>query len=129
LEYLIIIGFFLLLVSLLTDYYDRTSSERAATVIAEASLDGFKLLSDSVFALGVPAEKTVKVSLPDRINASRTGIGYRVVQISFYSQSDELVDVARFFDYNVTGSFPNQTGNYELTVKSLGAAGVEVSFT
>jgi hypothetical protein len=129
LEYLVIIGFFFLLVGILTDYYNRVSSERSATVITRASLDNFKQSSDRVFALGVPAAENVRVSLPESINESRTGLLGQGVQISFHDQHGELVDIACFFEYNVSGTFPNSSGNYDLVVYSIGAAGVGVNIS
>ena len=128
-EYLMILSFLLLLTSIFAKYYSDVSVSEGVEVVVRASLNNFEKAADNVFVMGVPAVQMVKVSLPEKVVASRTGLNVSVVQISYYDSQGGLVDDFRSFEYNVSGSFPNSTGSYELVLYSLGSAGVGVNMT
>lgn len=127
LEYLLIIGFLLFFVAVLTAYYKDFTLDTGSSVVVTASLDNFKRVADSVYALGPPATQNVSVIIPSTVNSSRTGFNSSVLQISYYDSKGKLVDNLRFFDYNLSGSFPSSPGTYEIALTALGIAGVKVS--
>jgi uncharacterized protein (UPF0333 family) len=128
-EYFMILSFLLLMTSIFAKYYSDVSINDGVDVIVRASLDNFEKAADNVFVMGVPAVQVVKINLPEKVVAARTGLNNSVVQLSYYDNQGGLVDAFRSFEYNLSGSFPNVTGNYELVLYSLGFAGVGVNMT
>ena len=129
LEYLLIAGFLLFFVAILIVYYKDFTRETGARVIVDASLNNFKRVADSVYALGIPAKQVARVSIPENVDSSRTRVDGTVLQISYYNINGGLVDAVRFFDYNLSGRFPNVTGNYEVVLTALNSAGVRVDYS
>jgi len=128
-EYIMIVGFLLFFVGILVAYYNSFSADSSSFVVVDSSLNNFKRVADSVFALGPPASQNVTIIIPQKVDSSRTFVGNSTVQISFYDSNSNLVDSFRSFDYNISGVFPNQTGSFSVKVLALGSSGVEVSFS
>ncbi|MBR9679262.1 MAG: hypothetical protein GON13_03270 [Nanoarchaeota archaeon] len=128
-EYLMILSFLLLMTSIFAKYYSDVSISNGVDVVVRASLDNFEKAADNVFVMGVPAVRFVRINLPEKVIALRTGLNGSVVQISYYDNQGGVVDAFRNFNYNFSGSFPNVTGNYEIVLYSLGFNGVGVNMT
>ncbi len=128
-EYLIIIGFLMLMTTILAGYYNQASVDSSASVLSKGSLDNFKAAADHVYSMGPPAKQTVTVAVPDNVDSNRTGISGSSVEISYLDSNGNVVDVFRTFSYNISGSFPNQSGTYHVTISSLGSLGVGVSYS
>ena len=121
LEMLIIIGVlmvvFLIVISINTDLSSTLTASQSHTKL-RAALDDVAQEAELVYSQGQGAKSRVFISLPGNIkNSSITDF-----QLSFnvYNSQGGVSTVARSLAFNVTGTLPNSSGNYWVTVESLG---------
>jgi len=117
-EYLMVMGFVsLILVPLVIVYFTSvqdTSDEigsRQAINIARKIVDS----SESVYFLGEPSQTTLKVSVPQNVQSASVNGREVVFIMKTKSGPSDLVQIS---SVNMTGSLPNEPGQYLITIKA-----------
>lgn len=120
LEYLMIIGFAVLItIPLLLIYFSQYSSTNDLVSTSQA-LQIARLIvdsSESVYYLGEPSQTTLKLNFPDNIystNLSNREVVFKIVTAS------GITDVVQVSSVNLSGSLPTTQGIHFVTIKSQG---------
>ena len=80
---------------------------------AENSVKGLADAANDVYSQGVGAKKRVFITIPDGVDAGKTGVQGNIVRISV--QGTDVVEAA---DVNLSGSFPITAGGHFVVVKA-----------
>lgn len=126
-EYLIIVGFVVgLTIPLLVVYFtfandinDQITSSQIDQV-TRAIVDA----SDTVYFLGEPSQTTLKVYIPPNVRGWSLGNKALLYKIRTSSGISDIVYVS---SANLTGTLPNSSGTYRITVKAT-QNGVDISY-
>ncbi|MEM4389358.1 MAG: hypothetical protein QXG98_01710 [Candidatus Micrarchaeia archaeon] len=126
-EYVLIVAAFLIVLIPVTylAFQTTTTSTRMATArIAVESVVG---AADALFAQSPGARTQVVIVLPDGVNAARTYINGREVNVNVLLPGGGTADVFALAKGNLTGTMPTQPGKHLLTLTFLPSGTVNVS--
>ena len=120
LEYLVIVGFVLIITIPLIVIFNTHSSEMNEEVVAnQADNIASKIVdaAESVYYLGESSKITFRVYMPKNINSAAIGDN----EVVFYVKKMSGIDhVVKYSSVPINGSISTQSGVYDIVVESKG---------
>jgi len=114
-EYIMLVGVCLLIITLLSAYSFVSYSDTVSTNQAQTSIKILQNAIKEVYSLGEGNSTVVTISLPTNVsNVIIQNKSLLIQTTSFGSTSDSLVE----FDNNLSGSLPTSEGTYDVQVKN-----------
>lgn len=117
-EYMLIIGFAMLMTTPLLLIYYTYSSDSSDSVATGQALQIARTIADSsesVYYLGKPSQTTLKLNFPDRISSA--SVSDREVVFKMKTRSG-ITDVVQVSAVNMSGALPTSQGIHVLTIKA-----------
>lgn len=117
-EYLIIFGIALTLsLPFITRAQQSMLDLRSGSEVIEArnSMEKLESAAETVNAAGPPSQRTFSFELPDSVR--KAYLLNKSVIYNLRTRNGEL-NVSRTFDFNVSGSLPEEPGNYQMNVRA-----------
>ena len=117
-EYMLIIGFAMLMTTPLLLIYYTYSSDSSDSVATGKALQIARTIADSsesVYYLGKPSQTTLKLNFPDRISSA--SVSDREVVFKMKTRSG-ITDVVQVSAVNMSGTLPTSQGIHVLTIKA-----------
>ncbi|MBS3100568.1 hypothetical protein J4204_00360 [Candidatus Woesearchaeota archaeon] len=117
-EYMLIIGFAMLMTTPLLLIYYTYSSDSSDSVATGQALQIARTIADSsesVYYLGKPSQTTLKLNFPDRISSA--SVSDREVVFKMKTRSG-ITDVVQVSAVNMSGTLPTSQGIHVLTIKA-----------
>lgn len=126
LEYMIIVSISLILITPLIvnsqDTVNAISNTRRKALLNDA-MDSIEKGANMIKSQGEPARITFNVDIPVGVVSSNITGKY----IHYRLDSGDGSDYYRFFDFNVTGSLPEESGVHSISIKNY-EEGVNVTY-
>ncbi|NOQ56349.1 MAG: hypothetical protein GQ477_06115 [Nanohaloarchaea archaeon] len=124
LEYMMIVIIAMLLMTpaiqkgttLLSDMKQETN-----VMQAKQTINSISDATESVFAQGEPAKITINAKFPENINLSSVGSREVMIRLNSYGG---ITDIVNRFDFNVTGTLPQENGYYDIIITAVKISGV-----
>ncbi|MFA6065507.1 MAG: hypothetical protein WCW44_00870 [archaeon] len=114
-EYIMLVGICLLIITFLSAYSFVSYSDSVANNQVQTSMKVLENAINEVYSLGEGNSTVVTISLPSNIsNIIIQNKSLLIQTTSFGSTSDSLIE----FDSNVSGSLPALEGTYDVQVKN-----------
>ena len=126
-EYLMIIGFVVIItIPLIILYYRYTSDSSDEIITSQINQIARKIAdaAESVYFLGSPSQTTFKVYIPGQIDGASLDNREILFNVSTKSGVSEIVQIS---SVNLTGSLPINQSTYSITLKAS-STGVEISY-
>jgi len=115
-EYLILVGVCLLIITLVSSYSFLMYSTTTTNNEIQTSIKVLENAINEVYSLGEGNSVVVQISFPSDITNITIGNNYLIIQATaFGSTSSSLVE----FDSNISGSLPSTEGTYDIEVKNI----------
>ncbi len=118
-EYMIL---FIVLLSVLAPIlyiYNTSARQLGSSVGAENSIQKLRNAAETIHSLGYPSSEVVVFTLPQSVVSNRTFIENDTMQIGYYGNLGNIVDVVKELSFNVSGSIPSTEGTHFVRVSSL----------
>ncbi|MCK5594227.1 MAG: hypothetical protein KAI18_03225 [Candidatus Aenigmarchaeota archaeon] len=90
-------------------------------MLAKNTINSISDATESVFAQGEPAKITIHAKFPENINIATVGSGEVMIRLNAYGG---VTDIVNRFDFNVTGTLPQDNGYYDITIQAVKISGV-----
>ena len=131
-EYLLIIGFVVIILVPLVILYETYTSNSSDEIINSQIIQIERKIVDaaeSVYFFGVPSQTTIKVYIPKKIE--RFSLDNKEIALNV-STRNGIVEIVQVSSVNLNGSLPKSQGVYSITLKALNTSlyrYVNVSYT
>jgi uncharacterized protein (UPF0333 family) len=119
-EYLMLFSFIMgivLVLFVLFQSYTQETQDKIRLAQADQVTKKIVNAAEKVFYLGEPSKITIKVSIPENIEAVNIGNNEVFFIIKTGEGSNEIGQVSPI---NITGTIPAKPGNYEINIESKG---------
>ncbi|MEM3030487.1 MAG: hypothetical protein QXH27_02020 [Candidatus Micrarchaeia archaeon] len=126
-EYVLIVAAFLIILIPVTYLALQTATASSRTATARIAVESVADAADSLFAQSPGARTQVVIVLPDGVNAARTYILGREVNVNVFLPAGGTADVFALARGNLTGTMPARPGKHLLTLAFLPSGVVNVS--
>jgi hypothetical protein len=120
-ESMIILGVFIAIFIFVLSYNNDMTfnfTSKYSSDKARISLNDISRAAQEVYSQGSGAKTRVYISLPENIHNST--VSGKTMEFVLIGQNGNYTSIARSFDFNVSGSLPNNTGNHWIYLESTG---------
>ena len=90
-------------------------------MLAKNTINSISDATESVFAQGEPAKITIHAKFPENINVATVNSGEIMIRLNAYGG---VTDIVNNFDFNVTGTLPQENGYYDISIQAVKISGI-----